>query len=124
MSKFPPEWKSTWERNAAAALRVARRAFKKNGQRAPWTVIVNGDLTAPAPVYVENAASRPDYSWARCLLIWRQHPWNVLSVYAPSAHVDSAIGEWLATGRVLAFTSTSADPAAIEPAYWQAQAAK
>lgn len=124
LSDFPPEWKAAWGLNIAAALRIARREFRKNGQRTPWGVIVNGDLTAPPPVYVENASSRPDYSWRAALAIWRAHPWNVLSVYAPSAHVDSAVGEWLATGRVLAFTSISEDPAAVEGAYAGAAAAR
>jgi hypothetical protein len=112
--------RSTYRDNMQRGLRIARRVFKKNGQRVPFAVIANGDWNAPPPVMLEGAEQSPLGSFSDAMVRWQQYSSNLASVRAQhTAWRDSILTRWSSYGGLLSFTGDT--DTAIEAAYIEAE---
>lgn len=97
-----------YEQNLRAALRIARRAFEKNGQKVPFSVMVNGDWYADPPVFLEGMEQNPQGSFRVALKLWAEGARNCGAVRAHhTVWVDSIIANWRSLGGLLAFTDVT-----------------
>ncbi len=71
---IPAATRAAYRENILRALRIARRAFGANGSQIPFAVIVNGDWTAPPPVYLEGMEQSPLGSFREGIAIWSRTP--------------------------------------------------
>ena len=121
---IPVATRVAYRENILRALRIARRTFSDKNPRVPFAVIVNGDWTAPPPVYLEGMEQSPLGSFRKGIAIWRSDPGNVASVRAHHTQwVDSLIAEWKRAGGTIAFTG-DAQETGVKAAYERAEAAR
>jgi hypothetical protein len=96
-SDFDPVLWTAWRRNILALLSELRTIDKR-------TVLCNGDNSIPQPCFFERADWTLEATWDEHLRLWRQHPENVLSVFASSSRVGDLIAEWQRSGGWISFT--------------------
>jgi hypothetical protein len=105
---------TAWQRNITAFLAELRTL---DGRK----VLCNGDNLAPQPCFFERADWTIEATWDEHVALWKQHPDNVLAVFATSSRVPDLIAEWKRSGGWIAFTG---DEPEVRQAYAQALAAK
>lgn len=115
---FSNDTVEAYETNLRAALRIARRAFEKNAQRVPFSVIVNGDWTSEPPVYIEGMEQNPQGRFGYAVKLWAEHKANTGSVRANhGVWVDSVVNRWRTVGGILAFTDVTEGDQDLNRAY-------
>lgn len=124
-STFAYDTVDAYEENLRAALRIARRAFEKNHQRVPFSVMVNGDWSADPPVCLEGMEQSPQGTFRQAVKLWAEHEANSASVKAHhTAWVDSVIARWTIVGGLLAFTDVTAGDEDYKRAYARADSVR
>jgi hypothetical protein len=113
-SDFAPVLWTAWQRNILAFLDEVRTYDRR-------TVLCNGDNLAPQPCFFERADWVIESTWDEHVALWKQHPDNVLAVFATSSKVADLIAEWQRSGGWISFTG---DEPEVRQAFAQALVAR